>query len=264
MVTIVDSKSLFVSLLKSLRCDLVLDIGSRDGKQSLLFKDVLSTAKVVAFEANPLNFQKMSLDPALQARIEALPWAVSDTDGKASFHIADADYNAAETIENNLGISSLLVHPGVKSSRSVEVETVRLDTLLRRPEFTVYQTIALWIDAESAEYFILEGMRNVADRVQLIQVETAKTPMRIGQRTYSEVSQLLASFGFTEIGSNITPQDNWGDVVFIKKALLRHVRRAQFKALVTRKLQVGRIAVFLKERSPFLYRLLRQVFVKGI
>jgi len=259
-----DTKSLFVSLIRKFACDLVLDIGSRDGKQALLFQDILPRAQVVAFEANPLNYQRMAQDSLLNGHITMFPWAVSDVDGKATFHIAAADYESPDSEENNLGISSLLVHPGVKSSRSMEVPTVRLDTLLRQPEYQPRQSIALWIDAESSEYFILDGMRAVADRVKIIHVETARTPMRIGQRTYEEVVNLLASLGFVEIGSAIAKHDFWGDVVFVQKGLLPRVRMAQWKAGVTKRIRIHQCARFLKERYPRLYRASRKLFVKVI
>jgi FkbM family methyltransferase len=264
MGTMTDTKSLFVSLIKKWQCDLVLDIGSRDGKESLLFKDVLPGARVVAFEANPRNYQKMSRDPLLKSNVAIMPCAVSDVDGKATFHIPEADYEGVETAENNLGMSSLLVHPGLKEAGSVEVETVRLDTFLRKAEYNVCQSIALWIDVESAEYWVLEGMRAVADRVWIINVETSKSPMRIGQRTYDEVSQLLKSLGFAEIGSSITEQAKWGDVVFVQNRLLADVRNAQLKSLISRKLRANQIAAFLKHQSPLLHRTLKKLFVKAI
>jgi FkbM family methyltransferase len=264
MTATVDTKSLFASLIRKFRCDLVLDIGSRDGKQAMLFKDCLPQARVIAFEANPLNYQRMAQDSFLTGRVTVLPWAVSDTDGKATFHIADADYQSAETAENNLGISSLLVHPGVMSSQSVEVSTVRIDTILRQAEYQQHQAIALWIDAESAEYFILDGMRAVADRVRIIHVETAKIPMRIGQRTYDDVVKLADSLGFMEVGSNIGKQDKWGDVVLVQKGFGSQVRAAQLKASLARGIRINEIAVFLKNRFPWLYRILRGRFVKAI
>jgi FkbM family methyltransferase len=193
-----------------------------------------------------------------------LSCAVSNADGTATFHIAEADYEGVETEENNLGISSLLVRPGLKLAGSVEVETVRLDTLLRKPEYKSFDSIALWIDVESAEYWVLEGMRAVSDRVRVIHVETAKSPLRTGQRTYDEVSQLLKSLEFKEIGSNIDEKANWGDVVFVQNRLLADVRSAQLKAFLSQSMRVNELAVFLKRQSPFLYRALRRVFVKGI
>jgi FkbM family methyltransferase len=256
-----DTKSLFLLLIKRFECDLVLDIGSRDGKQAILFKDVLPQARVVAFEANPRNFQKMACNPLLTDRVTVLPWAVSDADGQATFHIADADYEASETADNNLGISSLLVQPGVKASEHVEVRTVRLDALLREPEYQQYQSIALWVDAESAEYLILDGMRGVADRVKVMHVETAKTPLRIGQRTYDEVVRLVTSFNFTEAGSDLGTRD-LGDVVFVQNTLLPQIRSAQAKASLYSGLRIHYIAAFLRNHSPFLFRMARKVYVK--
>lgn len=229
-----------------------------------MFHDILPTAKIVGFEANPLNFQRMKQDAALSGRIVIYPWAVSNTDGTATFYIAEANYEAPETVENNLGISSLLVHPNVKTAANVEVQTVRLDTVLRNSDYIGYQSVALWIDAESAEYFILEGMQNAAERVKVVQVETAKKPMRIGQRTYDEVMKLMNSLGFEEIGSGIGEKDNWGDVVFVQRNLVSSVRGARLKAAVTKGIRIHNLAAFLKNRSPWLYGFLRKLFVKAI
>ena len=262
-----DTKSLFISLLKRIRCDLVLDIGSRDGKQSLLFRDLLPEARVVAFEANPRNYRKMLANPLLAHRqITLSPCAVSHQDGVATFHIAEADYDAEETDQNNLGISSLLDNPAVRTAESVEVQTVRLDTFLRRPDYLACGSIALWVDVESAEYWVLEGMREAAERVDLIQVETAKTPMRPGQKTYEEVGRLLESYGFAEIGNNLEPEAAWGDVLYLRRArgqqLGAQVHSALRLARLSKALDVGRWAVRLK-RLPVLYRLLRYLFVRS-
>jgi len=263
---LLDTKSLFISLLKKIGCDLVLDIGSRDGKQALLFRDTLPGARVVAFEANPQNYRKMAGDPALAAgQIGLSPCAVSHEDGRATFHIAAANYQAEETAENNLGISSLLVHPGVKTLQDIEVETVRLDSFLCRPEYRECRAVALWIDVESAEYWVLEGMRGVAERVQLIHVETARTQMRLGQKTCDEVARLLAASGFVEIGNNLETDSAWGDVVFVRQTFLEQrgsaVRAAVRISRLTKAININQWAVRLK-RVPWLYRALRSLFLR--
>lgn len=263
---ILETKSLFISLLKKLRCDLVLDIGSRDGKQSILFRDTLPQARIVAFEANPFNYRKMAADPVLTSKKVTLsPCAVSNVNGQATFHIADANYQSEDTEHNNLGISSLLVHPGVKSSKSVDVTTVRLDTLLNQPEYAGCRTVALWIDVESAEYWVLEGLGKADDRVQFLHVETAKVPMRVGQKTYEELSQLLNDFGFVEIGNNLESDAVWGDVIFIRRQTLHQksgqVRTALLVSRISRAININRLAVALK-RVPWLYRTLRYLFVR--
>ena len=63
MAATTDTKSLFVSPIRKWHCDLVPDIGLRDGKQSLFFKEVVPWARMAAIEAHPGNYQKMSGDP---------------------------------------------------------------------------------------------------------------------------------------------------------------------------------------------------------
>lgn len=265
---VVDTKSLFATLLKRLDCDLVLDIGSRDGRQALLFRDLRPQAPVVAFEANPYNYRKMAANPVFAARhVTLCPLAVSQTDGTATFHISRADYDAPETDANNLGTSSLLVHPEVSTLAAVEVQTVRLETFLRQPNFASCQRIALWIDVEGAEYFVLEGLGDAVRRVPLIHVETARESVRIGQKARPEVSRLLSGKGFVEIGTNMTSDAVWGDLVWVAQAAAdRHpsiMRAAVRRARWNHCLRLNSLAVTLK-RAPWLYRALRWLFVRGV
>lgn len=265
---LVNTKSLFTALLKRLACDLVMDIGSRDGRQALLFKEVLPQAHVVAFEANPYNFRRMSAQPELTGRgIVLMPLAVSNANGQAVFHISQADYDAPESEVNNLGTSSLLVHPEVKTLADIPVETVRLETFLQRPEYAGCRKIALWIDVEGAEYLVLEGLGAAVSRVSLIHVETAREPVRQGQQARAEVSRLLREWDFVELGTNLTPEAVWGDLVWIRRAE-GEAQEAEVAAAVKRarwnyRLGVDTWAVRLK-RWPWLYRVLRGAFVRRL
>ena len=265
---LVNTKTLFTALLKRLACDLVLDIGSRDGRQALLFREVLPAAPVVAFEANPYNFRRMSAQPALRERgIAMMPLAVSHEDGQAIFHISQADYDAPESEANNLGTSSLLVHPEVKTLADITVETVRLETFLQRPEYVDCRRIALWIDVEGAEYLVLEGLGAAVSRVCLIHVETARQAVRQGQKARAEVSKLLAGWDFVELGTNMAPDSVWGDLVWASRRVVEaqagQVNGAIRRARWNYRLNVDGWAVRLK-RCPWLYRPLRWLFVRSI
>ena len=61
-----NTKLLFGSILRMASADCVCDIGSRDGDQALFFKHLLPSARVFAFEANPINFKKMQDKSALR------------------------------------------------------------------------------------------------------------------------------------------------------------------------------------------------------
>jgi len=257
------TKGLFSSVLRALDADCVCDIGSRDGDQALLFRHLLPNASVLAFEANPINFRKMADRAELQAnRIELFPLAVCDQNGRARFHVTDVDYsNPAE----NQGTSSLLVHEGLKIKESVEVQTCRIDEFILE-RFPAARRIGLWIDVEGAEYPLVQGMRRIKDRVLALHVETARTPMRVGQKTYDELCPLLASLGFQPSGTNMKRGSIWGDVVFVNQTAIQQLggamTRLKLKALATYWLRADAIAVGLKTRAPGLYRTLRRAYIR--
>ena len=83
---VVSTRLLFTTLLRSLGADAVCDIGSMNGRDALRFRKQCPSAAVIAFEANPRNFECMRADPALAAaNIRCEPLAMTDTDGSADF-----------------------------------------------------------------------------------------------------------------------------------------------------------------------------------
>jgi len=251
-------------LLRRFGVDCVCDIGSCDGCDSLRFREILPDAVLMAFEANPHLCQKMEANQALlNNRIEIFPYAVGNRNGTALFHVTDLNYEDQNV--KNPGTSSLLVHPGLRVTERVEVEIRRIDDLLlsRHPEA---QRVGLWIDAEGAEFEVIEGMTGIKERVIALHVETARTPVREGQRVYSEVESLMSSLGFVALDTNMLEGSVWGDVVFVsKEAAARlgwrfHLSRILVWMLCRSRLDA--VAFSLKKRCGPLYRSLWSIFAR--
>jgi len=260
-----NTKTVFVSLLKRISCDLVFDIGSCDGQQSLLFRRCAPDASIVAFEANPHNYAMMSRENVLaQNNIGIYPHAVCDRNGTSTFFVTDVDH---EDPEQNRGTSSLLAHPEIESAYPVTVQTVRLDDFVQT-HFPHSQLIALWIDVEGAEYSVLETCEAIRSRIALVHVETAETPIQVGQRPLSELTALMTRLGFAAAASSVAPGRNLGDVVFINTSLVKlhgwPVRAAQFKGRLGYALAIDRIGSFTKRRVPALHRVLRALFARTV
>lgn len=260
---ITNTKVLFSAILKRVKADCVCDIGSRDGDQARLFRHLCPEAKVMAFEANPINFKAMAANPTLRSEeIEVLPFAVSGARGTAKFHVIDVDYSDPEA---NKGISSLLTRDDLPVKTTIEVETRRIDEVVQA-QCAQAATIGLWIDVEGAEYGVLEGMSGIKDRVVAVHVETAKVPQRHGQRTLQELKVLMDGFGFALCGSNIRRTAEWGDVVFVS----RHIMESLGFRFLLCKLRgylgvwvpVDHAAVFLKSHFPAVYRLTRRIYLR--
>jgi FkbM family methyltransferase len=221
-------------------------------------------ARIIAFEANPFLYQRMMENPNLRdRRIEVLPFAISDKNGVAHFHVTDVDYDNAQA--KNPGTSSLLLHEGLMVKEVIEVSTRRIDEFLLS-EFPRARNVALWIDAEGAEYEILQGMTGIKDRVVAIHVETSHTPMRVGQKVYSEVKALMDGLGFFAVGDDIPPWRNWGDAVFIRKdvpatlGFRYHLCRAA--GCVSYGIRANFIGGILKNHCNPLYQVLSHLYTK--
>jgi FkbM family methyltransferase len=260
---ITNTKVLFGALLKSFKCDCICDIGSRDGDQALLFRHLCPSASIVAFEANPSNFQSMSCDPRLFGqRIMIFPFAISDSRGRAQFNISDVDYSDPLS---NKGTSSLLKGEGLKMKGAIEVETRRIDEVVLETS-PAARSVGLWIDVEGAEFAVLSGIDRIKDRVVAIHVETAKAPLRQGQRPLADVVQLMDARGFDLCGSNIGEDSDWGDVVFVNRAVARslgtRLSLCKLKGYLGLWIRADHAAVFLKSSWPAGYRFFRRAYLK--
>lgn len=196
-------------------------------------------------------------------RIELLSFAVSNATGIARFHVTDVDYTDPMT---NKGTSSLLLSEVFPVKDTVEVvETRRIDEFILS-EFSQALAIALWIDVEGAEYFVIEGMSGIKDRVMVVHVETAKVPLRKGQKTLAELTVLMESQGFALCGSNIRRTADWGDVVYVNRRVIRDLG-SRFSVCKLRGymgvwIPVDHLAEYLKTRYAAAYLFFRRLYLK--
>jgi FkbM family methyltransferase len=259
-----NTRLIFKTLLRRFAVDCLLDIGACDGSESLVFRQVLPEAKIIAFEPNPHLYKRIVANPAFaENRITVLPFALSNTQGTSSFHVTDIDYDNIG--DQNPGTSSLLYHDGLKIKETVQVQTVRVDQLLAAdaPEA---KTVGLWIDAEGAEFEVIEGIAGIKKRIAVIHVETANKPMRAGQRTYSELEPLLKTLGFSPLCANMGRTDLWGDVVFVNDDRIGDLGfRYHFCDMVATTasfVHLDSFGGFLKKHCHFVYRPLWAIYVR--
>ena len=234
---VVSTRRLFASLLDCLGVNAVCDIGSMDGSDALRFRRRCPGATVIAFEANPRNFERMRNDAALDAAdILREPLAVSDSDGSADFFVVRA---GRPEVRARRGMSSLYQRRQPDQLEAiVRVQTTRLDTYLgpRVPHTT---RIALWIDVEGKALEVISGARDALVNVQLVHVEVETTPLIAdAQRTYSDVYALLESSGFVEVATDHPVRDSQFNTLWVRaqqsEAVLRAVRRALVRARLRR------------------------------
>jgi FkbM family methyltransferase len=194
---IVNTRRLFLRLLRTFDIATVCDVGSMDGSDALLFRRALPTADILALEANPRNFALMEADQELRRQsIRILPFAASDRDSEAPFFVVNAVY-AIGRDRGRRGMSSLHRRSdGSRLAEVVQVRTVRLDTLLAA-EALANGPIALWIDTEGMALEVIQGASGVLESTRMLHVEVETKPcIGANQKLFADVEKTLVEAGF--------------------------------------------------------------------
>jgi FkbM family methyltransferase len=243
---ILGTSPLFVALLRPLEIDVVCDVGSLNGADALRFRSALPNAHILAFEANPQNFQAMQATAALHdANVALLPCAAAAQEGDAEFYVVPVA--GPESLARR-GMSSLYQREEVdKRGVAVTVPTRRLDGVVAERGHDS-GTIALWIDAEGAAFEVLQGALGILARVRLVHVEVETTPcIGAAQKLYPEVAALLATQGFIEVATDAPRHHRQFNALFVRRdlpqALRTVVRRHQWRQQLRRWLFTGVLAL---------------------
>lgn len=144
----------------------IVDAGSRDLIQSIEFSEVFPNARIYAFEPNPQQFEICAEKASSYKNIEVFPFALSDTEGEATFHVTPS----------NIGVSSLLeptdVPWGINQFYKIKVKTVRLERILS--ELGVSKVDILWMDVQGGEMSALRGYGKYITNTDFIQCEASQ------------------------------------------------------------------------------------------
>jgi FkbM family methyltransferase len=236
---IVSSEFLFRSLAKHLGAEVICDVGAFDCFHSRRFR--ATGAKVIALEANPVNFEVLARDASLAAAgIELFNYAAWNRDEEITFNVVDATGRDAQW---RTMISSIRERtPDTRfASKPVPVRAVRLDSFLTDLLPAPAPTIALWIDVEGAGYEVLEGMERIRDHVCLVHIEVETRAFWEGQRLLPDIEALMEQLGFTPIARR--PGDEQFDVVFVNDRWLGRSRAvvSGMTFLAWARLRAGRV-----------------------
>ena len=238
-----NTRLLFLALLRDLEIDTVCDVGSMNGADAMAFRARLPNARVTAFEPNPENLREMEINARLQhSGVEIVSAAISNEDGVAPFFLVPAKYDHDDP---HRGMSSLHSRSYVSKQTQVEVHTLRLDTFLA-PRCADDARVALWIDSEGYAFEVLDGARGIAEKIQMLHVEVESEPcINANQYLYSQVKSLLESLGLVQIAIDQPPERPQFNALFVRDGqsakVCRHIRYrlviARVRALCVRTLR---------------------------
>ena len=136
--------------------DILVDVGANQGLYTSFFLNKIgATGKIISVELHPTTFGTLSEKFLENKNVITMNRAVSDVDGYIEY-FAGVDSYTNNIIGHDMSFK--------KNSKIGDIESVRLDTLLKEME----SIKLVKIDVEGAEHMVLEGMSGIVNIVENI------------------------------------------------------------------------------------------------
>lgn len=190
----------------------ILDIGSRDGCQSLELNRWFPHAKIYAFEPVQHNYEFTVKNVNNIDKIEAYPYAINSYNGKTIFY---------EVINGNVGASSLLKTTNHWRSsqwlqKETEVDCILLSDWLKEKEINHVDLI--WMDVQGAEKIVLDSLGDYLTNVKIIATEIGIQELYENSTSKIQLEEKLTNF--ISINELTEPSMTEMDVVYMNKNLI--------------------------------------------
>lgn len=191
----------------------ILDIGSRDGCQSLELNRWFPHAKIYAFEPVNENYKFTVDNVSSIENIKALPYAINSYNGKTKFY---------EVYNGNVGASSLLQTTNHWRSsdwdqKETEVECIVLADWLT--ENKIDSVDLIWMDVQGAENIVLDSLKEYLHNVKIIATEVGLQELYHGSTSKQSLDEKLNQFIVLDETAESTMTEM--DIVYINKNLLK-------------------------------------------
>jgi FkbM family methyltransferase len=190
----------------------ILDIGSRDGCQSLELNRWFPHAKIYAFEPVKENYEFTVKNIEKIENIKAYPYAINNYNGKTKFY---------EVYNGNVGASSLLKttdhwRSSQWQQKETEVECIVLADWLKENKIDSIDLI--WMDVQGVENIVLDSLKDYLNNVKVIATEVGLQELYQGSTTKLDLDNKLNNFIALDESTESSMTEM--DIVYINKNLL--------------------------------------------
>lgn len=174
----------------------VLDVGSRDGLQSIEFRVWFPQARVLAFEPHPTGIELINRNTS-GWQVELCAVACGEQDGRITFNAVPPN--------NNMGASSMLKvnadhhRSGTWVGEEIEVECRRLDGICAEKQ--IDEIDIMWVDVQGAELMVLDGLGDKIAKTKVIATEVGVSDLYHGGAGLKELHTYLTQRGFMCVGA---------------------------------------------------------------
>lgn len=154
------------ALLKAKNPDntVIFDVGSHIGLYSIAVRTASKKARILAFEPNPLTYEKLSLN-VKDSNIKCYNIGFSDNKGETILHTNSDKSTLSSIYERNLD------HLNIKLDQKVSIKTETIDDFCSTNNIDHIDLLKL--DVEGHELAVLKGAKNLlqGEKIRCIQFE---------------------------------------------------------------------------------------------
>jgi FkbM family methyltransferase len=173
----------------------VLHVGAHLAEEAAAYQ-AAGVERVLWVEANPDLMGTLTDNVGHYPGHRAIQAAVSDTDGEtATLHLCTFSMASSLLAPKE----HLVIYPGMHYPRSIEVETVTIDTLLSREGYGFGGFDMLNIDIEGAELLAFKGAEKNLPYFNWIYLEVNTREMYEGCAMVDDVDAYLGERGFARL-----------------------------------------------------------------
>jgi len=194
-------------LLRSLDCDLLLDVGANRGQFSLIARMEHPDWRIHAFEPQPGEaaiYRRIWRGDALVTLHEL---ALGDHPGEADLHISRRRDSSSLL---PIGEMQAKLFPSTEEVGIHRVKVVTLDSV--GAAWQEARRILLKLDVQGFELSVLRGATNILRQCAFVYAECSQIPLYTGQALYPEVASFLSEHGFRPV-RRINEQHDHGRLI---------------------------------------------------
>lgn len=191
----------------------VLHVGAHEGQEAAEY-NLLRVPRVVWVEANPETHRKLVAHVGRMPGHSTILACVADEDGKpVDFHVASNAGQSSSILEWG---THTLVHPEVRWTRHLKMNTSRLDTLINDRGIRLKPGWFLNLDLQGAELMALKGLGALLGFFNWAYVEVNEQHLYKGCPLVGEMDDFMAAAGFRRVETKMSGNHGWGDALYVR------------------------------------------------
>jgi FkbM family methyltransferase len=219
----------------------IFEVGCADGRDTRQFLNEFGdNLKIYTFDPEPINVKAMTEfgvqncvgnlndDIVSDSRHIFHPYAMSDVDGKITFHRSrDTGYDDKGHSRGRYSgsihkpVDQLKGWPHIVFDDSVEVETRTLDSFCK--EHDIMHINFIWMDTQGAEGRIFNGGEETLKNIDYVYTEYYNQNMYENQVYFEQLQELLSEFTLIANWKYVDyayPECNGGDALFVRNDVI--------------------------------------------